>query len=236
MDKKNRFKIVLFLSIIFFLLLFIINYGTYKNEYIKDVYSVEENINSDKYYAENNSVIEESSIYDEKHSMYIDYIDTEGDISDDIIQYLDLKLQSIPEELVSKYFEQNGKILLTDKDISNTYYSEYNFGSVIGIHDANKNIIYISNSEYAIDNALIHEFGHVLDYFTNWSSMGDSFSNIFIEEKDLFEVYSVDNHYKKNQREFFAEVFQQSILESDSCKSSAPKAYNFVNEKIKSLI
>lgn len=176
-----------------------------------------------------------SSVYEEVEIKYKDYIIEEGEIDENIVQYLDSKLQLIPENLVLKYFEQGGRILITDKDISNTYYKDYNFGNVIGIHDARKNIVYISDSEYAIDNALIHEFGHVLDSLTNWGSMKETFSDIFYTEKDTFEVYSVDNHYKTNEREFFAEVFQQFILEPDSCKSSAPQSYNFIKNKISEL-
>ena len=194
------------------------------------------NIQNDNENKINNVQQDASSIYEEVEIKYKDYIVEEGTIDESIIQYLDSKLQLIPENLVLKYFKHGGKILLTDKDISNTYYKDYNFGSVIGIHDARKNIVYISNSKYAIDNALIHEFGHVLDSLTDWSSMKGAFSDIFYTEKDTFEVYSVDNHYKTNEREFFAEVFQQFILEPDSCKSSAPQSYDFIKNKISGLI
>ena len=182
---------------------------------------------------ENNTNV--SSESDEVPLSYLDYIKTEGNISKDLISYLDLKLSCIPENLLSSYFNLGGIILITDKDISKTYYSEYNFGNIIGLHDARRNIIYMSNSEYAIDSALIHEFGHVLDSLSDWDSMNQDFLKIFNQEKDSFEVESYDNHYKSNEREFFAEVFQEYILHPAICKSSAPNAFNFVDKKINNL-
>lgn len=183
----------------------------------------------------NTNILSMNSESEEIPMLYSKYIKTEGSIDDELISYLDLKLQCIPENILSLYFNQGGSILLTDKDISKTYYSDYDFGNIIGLHDARKNIVFISNSKYAIDNALIHEFGHVLDSISGWDSMNEYFLNVFNQEKDSFKVKSVDNHYKLNEREFFAEVFQEYILNPDTCKSSAPKAFEFVDKKIKNL-
>lgn len=191
--------------------------------------SDKEDVNSEVDFDE----IEDTEVLKEK-SDYKEYIESDGDINDLTIDYLNEKLNMIPKPLLDKYFNNGGKILITDKNIATTYYDKYNFGNVIGIHDATKNVIYISNSEYAIDNALIHEFGHVLDNMSGWKSMDEYFYQIFEKEKDTFDVYSVDNHYKKNEREFFAEVFQQYILDPESCKSSAPMSYDFVEVMIKS--
>lgn len=248
--KRKKIKIILLLMLTISILICI---GINKNfnkllsansKAINSYNNTKTDTNSDKNQAvdvqnnnkDNYSQQDVSSVYEEVKIKYKDYIVEEGTIDENIIQYLDSKLQLIPENLVLKYFEQGGRILITDKDISNTYYKDYNFGRVIGMHDARKNIVYISNSEYAIDNALIHEFGHVLDSLTDWSSMKGTFSDIFYTEKDTFEVYSVDNHYKTNEREFFAEVFQQFILEPDSCKSSAPQSYEFIKNKLNELI
>lgn len=176
-----------------------------------------------------------SSRYATSKYEYKEYIDTEGDIKRDLLEYLEFKLDLIPDKILSLYFEQQGRILITDKDISQVYYSEYDWGNVVGIHDSIKNIIYISNSKYAIDYALIHEFGHVLDNLTGWSSMEDDFVNIFNKEKETFNVDSVDEHYKENEREFFAEVFQEYIINPEKCKKSAPYAFDFIDKKLKSL-
>lgn len=166
---------------------------------------------------------------------YRQYIKTEGNISNELISYLNTKLNLIPKSILSKYFGNNGIILLTDKDIAKTYYSNPNIGRIVGLHNARKNIVYISNSKYAINYALIHEFGHVLDSLTEWKSMQEEFNNIYIKEKETLEVHSVDGHYKTNQREFFAEVFQQYVIANESCKNTAPKAYNFIHQMIEEV-
>lgn len=169
------------------------------------------------------------------NDVYDEYIKVEGSVKDSLVDYLKSRLNLIPKNILSAYFNQGGTILLTDKNIAKTYYGDSSLGRIIGLHDANKNIVYMSNSEYAIDNALIHEFGHVLDSLTGWGSMEEEFKAIYTTEKDTFEVYSKDGHYKTNEREFFAEVFQESILNPKTCEASAKGAFDFVGDKIKSL-
>lgn len=243
--KNNKKRYLILLSLLLVLLLLFLNLNKSSAKFsvfdeknctskIEDgIVDIDDVVDEDKTNEEQTSSI--NGVSQENNLLYLDYIKTEGNISDDLINYLDLKLQLIPQDLLLAYFNQGGSILLTDKDISKEYYSDYNFGNIIGLHDARKNIIFMSNSKYAIDNALIHEFGHVLDSLSKWDSMNQYFVKVFQEEKDSFEVKSLDDHYKSNEREFFAEVFQESILSPDTCKSSAPKAFDFVNLKIKDL-
>ena len=169
------------------------------------------------------------------NAKYDEFIKVEGSVDDNIVIYLKKKLNLIPDNILSSYFDKGGTILLTSKNISETYYSKYDFGEIVGLHDANKNVVYMSNSEYAIDYALVHEFGHVLDSLTGWDSMKADFKNIFNKEKDTLDVYSIDEHYKSNEREFFAEVFQEYIINPDSCESSAPEAFQFIKNKINEI-
>lgn len=246
MIKRSNKKIhLIILSLLLVLLLVLLNLNKSSakfsiidkkncvNEIENDIVDIDNIIEEDKI---DEGLVSDSNVKSEEKSLlYSDYIKTEGNISDELIYYLDLRLRLIPKDLLLSYFNQGGSILITNKDISQTYYSDYNFGNIIGLHDARKNIIFMSNSKYAIDNALIHEFGHVLDSLSGWDSMNEYFLKVFEKEKDSFDVESSDGHYKSNEREFFAEVFQESILNPDTCKSSAPEAFNFVNSKIKSL-
>lgn len=180
----------------------------------------------------------EATIKDDKvvdEVSYRGYIKTEGNIDDSLVLYLDNLLKVVPKDILDAYFSKGGIILLTDKNIAQTYYGDTSLGRILGLHDANNNIVYISNSENAINYALIHEFGHVLDSLTNWGSMGEDFEAIYEAEKDTFIVDSKDGHYKLNTREFFAEVFQEYILNPKTCEASAKGAFDFVGDKIKSL-
>lgn len=180
----------------------------------------------------------EATIKDDKvvdEVSYRGYIKTEGNIDDSLVLYLDNLLKVVPKDILDAYFSKGGIILLTDKNIAQTYYGDTSLGRILGLHDANNNIVYISNSEHAINYALIHEFGHVLDSLTNWGSMGEDFEAIYEAEKDTFIVDSKDGHYKLNTREFFAEVFQEYILNPKTCEASAKGAFDFVGDKIKSL-
>lgn len=236
----KKYKLI-FINSVLILIIACASFNIYKSKSNSLNYSDFQNVS--KEYDTNNTTTElinpetDNTNTTEKEILvdYSKYIDTEGNIDDKIISYLESRLHYIPNTITNNYFDNGGRILITDKNISKTYYKEYNFGNIIGLHDARKNIIYMSNSQYAIDNALIHEFGHVLDYICEWDSMNESFSQIFKKEKDTFQVQSVDGHYKTNEREFFAEVFQEYILHPDTCKSSAPNAFDFVHNKINSL-
>lgn len=239
LNKKN------ILIIIFTCLISLFLYNLIKNEHASngEISTVSESevmsIVDDNYNIKETllkiSSVSTEEILNTANKDYSKYIITEGNIDNSLVSYLKQELKRIPSKLLDKYFEEGGTILLTSKDISKTYYPEYNFGNVIGIHDSIKNVIYISNSEYAIDNSLIHEFGHVLDSFYDYDSRNSDFSDIYTIEKDTFEVFSTDDHYKINSREFFAEVFQQCILSPKNCKESAPKSYMFVLSKLYSL-
>lgn len=243
--KKTIKKISIYLinSLLMFMIVFS-TYNIYKYARFKS------NINNSKRVT-NIDIINNSSEIDKKYNFdeclvpaenieifndkYDEFIKIDGSVNDNIILYLKNKLNLIPDNILSAYFNNGGTILLTSKNISKTYYSEHDFGKIVGLHDATKNIVYISNSEYAIDYALIHEFGHVLDSLTDWDSMKDDFKNIFNIEKDTLEVYSIDGHYKSNEREFFAEVFQEYIINPETCKNSAPKAFKFIENKINEI-
>lgn len=166
---------------------------------------------------------------------YKDYIKTDGNIKASRIDYVNKILNVIPKNILTTYFNEGGVVVITDKDIATTYFGNTDLGRIAGLYNSSKKIVYISNNVSDIDGSLIHEFGHVLDSLTGWGSMQEEFKSIYAKEKDTFKVYSHDEHYKSNEREFFAEVFQESILNPKTCEASAKGAFDFVGDKIKSL-
>lgn len=166
---------------------------------------------------------------------YSEYIRTEGNIKDSRVAYVNKILNVVPKTILDSFFVKGGVVVITDKDIATTYYGSTDLGRIAGLHNSSNNVVYISNNICDIDKALVHEFGHVLDSLTDWGSKGEDFKAIYISEKDTFEVYSTDDHYKSNEKEFFAEVFQEYILNPKNCEASAKGAFDFVGDKIKSL-
>lgn len=236
MKKENKSKNKIISTIRFLLIFGIIFCSTNITKQIIFKYNIKKNnaIAVDKIENNNSNLISAENIELDSNK-YNNYIELDGNVNKKVLNYLKNKLILIPEPILYSYFESGGKIIITDKDISKTYYSGDNLGKILGLHDNRKNIVYISDTEYAIDYSLVHEFGHVLDSKTDWSSMKDEFLNIFSEEKEMLEVYSIDNHYKSNEREFFAEVFQEYIINPEKCKETAPKAFEFVKNKINEL-
>ena len=240
MKKKKKKPMIALIKVFLVSILIFCSINVYKSvSHRLNVHRVSNNIvsatNENNLNKENSKNTVSTEDREGTNNNYDEYIKTEGSINDNTLSYLKNKLALVPNNILDAFFNQGGTILLTDKNIAKTYYNDYNIGKIIGLHDANKNVVYVSNTKYAIDFALIHEFGHVLDSLTNWNSMKDEFKDIYNTEKDTLEVYSIDGHYKTNEREFFAEIFQESIINSDSCKKTAPRAFEFVTNKINEL-
>lgn len=169
----------------------------------------------------------------------IDYsknITREGTISNSLIESLNAELNKVPTAIVDKYISIGGKIILTTEDIATKYYGSNKLGNIAGLHNGLTNELHIEDRESAIDRALIHEFGHVLDSLTGWSGVyGEDFKELYYEEKDNLIIDENSNHHKRNAQEFFAEVFRQSLINPERTRKCVPKTFNFINSKIKEV-
>ena len=96
--------------------------------------------------------------------------------------------------------------------------------------------IYLEDRASAITSFIIHETGHILDYLLGWASSSQEFTEYYNSEKDSFvEVGKQDDNSTSSTMEYFAEVWNQSILYPESCKSSAPNSYAYVTRIISNL-
>lgn len=180
----------------------------------------------------NNSAISDINKYDE-------YIKVEGkNIDDKLIETLKINISIVPHSITDKFFkENNGKIILTSKNIKDEYYKQDINSELTGLYNSKNKIIYIASNRYAINDATIHEFGHVLDSLTGWTSIEnkDIVANIYNEEIDTFETHSTDEYYKSNEREFLAQAFLEYILNKERLEENSPKTYKYIEDLIKSL-
>ena len=142
-------------------------------------------------------------------------------------------LNYLPKNLINAFHNGGYTICLSANNINTTYADTT--ASIQGIFIAPSKQIYIDNREVAVRNATLHEFGHAVDFMLGWTSSTEEWKIIFNEEKDRLNVYSADGHYKSTSTEYFAEVFQEALLRPDNCKSSVPKSYSYIINKINSI-
>lgn len=167
---------------------------------------------------------------------YKDKIDIDGNVSEDLIELLNDELNKIPSFIMSKYFDIGGKIILTSYDIATTYYNDYTIGSLMELHDARKQILYISARDKAIKEGAIHGVGHVFDSMTGWTSYKtNEFINIFSEEKNTIKTVDGGSYHKTNEKEYFAEAFYSFVVNPSVTRSSAPKTVNFLENLMSKL-
>ena len=223
--KKTIKKISIY--IINSLLMFMIVFSTYN---IYKYARFKANINNSKRVTNidtinNSSEIDKKDNFDEGlvpaeniemfNDKYDEFIKIDGSVNDNIILYLKNKLNLIPDNILSAYFNNGGTILLTSKNISKTYYREHDFGKIVGIHDATKNIVYISNSEYAIDSMSILKEND-MSFLKNLDIMASSLkknnkykvkyeqecndisNRIYQIDNELEEYYLIESNLRKN--------------------------------------
>lgn len=212
-----------------------------KNEEVKDIQS-EEIKNTQSNEIENTLNEKEVNMLDENKNedeVGIDYrsvIQIDGQVSENLITLLNQELNKVPSNVIEKFLAIGGKIILTSYDIATTYYNDYSIGSLMELHDGRKQILYVSAREKAIREGAIHGMGHVLDSITGWNSFkNNEFLNIYHEEQHTLQTEGGGTYHKTNEREFFAEVFYQYLLNPDRTTKSAPQAVKFINNLVNTL-
>lgn len=154
----------------------------------------------------------------------------EGNISASVLSQFDKKLSALPPSILNSVFGRNFKIVITTKNIATNYYDSNYKGSMIGLFCSNGHI-YISATSEGANRALYHEIGHFIDYNKGWLTRKDNaFKDIYYSEKNSLIVSSSSKHHKSNAQEFFAEVFQQMMINPSRCQQSAPRAYEYIKK------
>ena len=150
----------------------------------------------------------------------------EGKISADAVTLANQYYEALPAKQRASFERDGWKMIITDKNIAQAYAPELaHLGSLAGITTPEQKVIYLSSKASSICSALVHEFGHYVDYKNGMASRGTEFSDIFSSEAAKF---SDGSYAQSSQEEFFAEVYKQAILSPEVCKTTVPNAYQFV--------
>ena len=142
---------------------------------------------------------------------------------------LNSELSKAPKQDVDLVFQSGWAIEVTDENFGERYgYTT----PVAGLTDYGNKIIYIK--EDRINRALLHEIGHVLDYECGLPSQTEEFHQIYVVEKQRFvDCTSVnDRHEIVNEKEYFASVYQNIILNYEDTVRNVPRTVEFIEREL----
>ena len=110
---------------------------------------------------------------------------------------------------------------------------EYGYRNICGLTCTDEKRILIKASKSKFRRAVVHEIGHAYDDYLGWVSGSEEFKKIYKAEKNKFKVHDyISTHYLDNEREYFAEAFQEYIYYPKKLKVNTPETYKFMTELI----
>lgn len=159
----------------------------------------------------------------------------DGNIDNRSLELAELYYRAVPKEIRAQFAADGWKLVITDRDISAVYYNGPVKGEIAGLANSKEKKIYIHEKPHHIRNALLHEFGHYVDCRAGIISGTDTFKLCFDQEKNAFDKpWNRDTHAMSNEVEYFAESFQQYILDSAAFKEIQPLTYAYI-ESLKKI-
>ena len=154
----------------------------------------------------------------------------DGNVNDHWISDINQQLSMIPQHLLTEFQNDGWHIYCTDMDIDAVCYNSQ-FGAVMGTTNYYEHRILIEDRQSAVNEAVIHEIGHWLDYHNGTVTDSSGFMNIYYTETDAFKNgFSV--HFYYDQKELFAEAFWKYITANQQLADCCPQLYNFMQRYI----
>ena len=142
---------------------------------------------------------------------------------------VDDQLSIINSDILSKFEKSGYDMYVTSSDIATTYCNDSEFNTVLGLTDYHTKKIYIQKKYKALHSAPIHEIGHWLDEYENYTSDSAEFKSIYENEGNFFKVnfYNIDDF---SAAEMFAEGFNDYYLESEELEDNCPQLYEYIDQ------
>lgn len=155
----------------------------------------------------------------------------DGNVSQDSVDRANELLNVMPERLLEDFVDRGWRFYVTDKNIAYDILGG-EFNSVKGVTDFDNHEIFIEQREAAVETAVVHEFGHYLDYINGNQSQTAEFSDIFSAESNAFvKTFNVDFYYDIG--EFFADgVYRYYDGERETLNNACPRLTAFIDNVV----
>lgn len=160
-----------------------------------------------------------------------DIIHAEGTVPVSRLNALNSKLSIIPAGLIDSFRNNGWKIIMTNRDIG-----KFLFNGAKGICAATTtttNTIYFANTDHAVDVAVVHEFGHYMDFVITGTSGRGDFYNIYMSEKAaLKSAFGFNRSDISNTKEFYASCLDAYYMNAGKMQQVAPQSYQVITEDL----
>ena len=155
----------------------------------------------------------------------------DGNVNQDAVDRANELLNAMPERLLESFIDRGWRFYVTDKNIAYDILGG-EFNSVKGVTDFDNHEIFIEQREAAVETAVVHEFGHYLDYINGNQSQTAEFSDIFSAESNAFvKTFNVDFYYDIG--EFFADgVYRYYDGERETLNNACPRLTAFIDNVV----
>lgn len=155
----------------------------------------------------------------------------DGNASQDSVDRANELLNAMPERLLEGFVDRGWRFYVTDKNIAYDILGG-EFNSVKGVTDFDNHEIFIEQREAAVETAVVHEFGHYLDYINGNQSQTAEFSDVFSAESNAFvKTFNVDFYYDIG--EFFADgVYRYYDGERETLNNACPRLTAFIDNVV----
>lgn len=164
---------------------------------------------------------------------YSGVIQKVGNVKDSVLKSMDSYFYKIPENVRNSFIDNGWKIYATDEHLGRKFFNVDS--SILAVTTDGEDAIYLHNREKAAE-ALVHEFGHYIDFVSGYVSYGSEFREIFLAEADAFRaVHSTHANNTNTPMEYFAECYQEIILHPDKIKNNCPRTYEFITNYANAL-
>ncbi|HBF6311754.1 TPA: hypothetical protein KQD04_001701 [Clostridioides difficile] len=202
--KKHIFKVKLVMLSLFFLFICTVKIEAYRDNEIDNLKPHYNQIEGLEYNYE--SMIEVDSDNNEKVLK--------------LYKYMSL----IPNNVINEFAENGGKIVLTQDSLQERFISKY---ALAGVYF--DKTIYLSDEENWSEQSLIHEMGHFISDLYNDTS-DNVFLDIYANEKNYLKLNSDKdiNYYIKNSDEYFAQCFEEFIINPDRLLKNNFRTYKYI--------
>lgn len=163
---------------------------------------------------------------------YVTVAQADGNVSQASVDRANDLLNVMPKNLLEGFLDNGWTFYVTDKNIAYDILGGQ-FNSVKGVTDFDNHEIYIEQRDAAIETAVVHEFGHYLDYINGDQSQTSEFADIFNAESNSFvTTFDVDFYYDVS--EFFADgVYRYYDGERNTLVQACPQLTAYIETVVK---
>jgi len=160
-----------------------------------------------------------------------DIIHAEGTIPVSRLNALNNKLSIIPAGLINSFRNNGWKIVITNRNIG-----DFLFNGAKGVCAATTtrtNTMYFANTDHAIDIAVVHEFGHYMDFIITGTSSRSDFYDIYMSEKAaLKSAFRFNRNDVGDVYEFYASCLDAYYMNAEKMQQVAPQSYQIITEDL----